>query len=91
MEELMQLKWFLENSFRTPAQGKRWLHQPVPALQGRTPISVLIDGDIDERLSRSTSLTASCAALFALLLFILRYIMYRQESYNGAYWPGRRQ
>ena len=36
MEKLTQLKWFLENSFRTATQGKRWLHQPVPALQGRT-------------------------------------------------------
>jgi uncharacterized protein (DUF2384 family) len=47
MEKLTQLKWFLENSFRTVALGKRWLHQPVPALRGRTPLSVLIDGDID--------------------------------------------
>jgi uncharacterized protein (DUF2384 family) len=47
MEKLTQLKWFLENSFRTIGQGKRWLHQPVPALRGRTPISVLIEGDID--------------------------------------------
>ena len=51
MEKLTQLKWFLENSFRTVTQGKRWLHQPVPALRGRTPISVLIDGDIDAVLS----------------------------------------
>ncbi len=47
MEKLTQLKWFLENSFRTTAQGKRWLHQAVPALRGRTPMSVLIEGDID--------------------------------------------
>ena len=47
MEKLSQLKWFLENSFRTPAHGKRWLHQSVPALKGRTPISVLLEGDID--------------------------------------------
>ncbi|HEX6808458.1 MAG TPA: antitoxin Xre/MbcA/ParS toxin-binding domain-containing protein [Gemmatimonadaceae bacterium] len=47
MEKLTQLKWLLENAFRTPAAGKRWLHQPVPALKGRLPISVLTDGDID--------------------------------------------
>ncbi|MEO5818833.1 MAG: antitoxin Xre/MbcA/ParS toxin-binding domain-containing protein [Gemmatimonadaceae bacterium] len=47
MEKLTQLKWFLENAFRTAALGKRWLHQPVPAFQGRTPLSLLIGGDID--------------------------------------------
>lgn len=47
MEKLTQLKWLLENAFRTAAEGKRWLHQPVPALRGRLPISVLTDGDID--------------------------------------------
>ncbi len=46
MEKLTQLKWFLENAFRTPELGKRWLHQAVPALKGRTPISVLTEGDI---------------------------------------------
>lgn len=51
MEKLTQLKWFLENAFRTPEIGKRWLHQSVPALKGRTPISVLTDGDIDTVLA----------------------------------------
>ncbi len=50
MEKLTQLKWFLENSFRTPVLGKRWLHQSVPGLKGRTPISVLTEGDIDRVL-----------------------------------------
>lgn len=50
MEKLTQLKWFLENAFRTPEIGKRWLHQPVPALKGRMPISVLTEGDIDSVL-----------------------------------------
>jgi uncharacterized protein (DUF2384 family) len=50
MEKLTQLKWFLENAFRTPEIGKRWLHQPVPALKGRTPLSVLTEGNIDSVL-----------------------------------------
>ena len=50
MEKLTQLKWFLENAFRAPELGKRWLHQPVPALKGRMPISLLIEGDIDSVL-----------------------------------------
>jgi uncharacterized protein (DUF2384 family) len=51
MEKLTQLKWFLENAFRTPDLGKQWLHQAVPALKGRMPISVLTEGDIDSVLS----------------------------------------
>ncbi|MHB1862742.1 MAG: helix-turn-helix domain-containing protein [Gemmatimonadaceae bacterium] len=50
MEKLTQLKWLVENAFRTPALGKRWLYQPVPALKGRMPISVLTEGDIDSVL-----------------------------------------
>ena len=58
MEKLTQLKWFLENAFRTPAIGKRWLHQAVPALKGRTPISVLTEGDIDSVLGILATHTA---------------------------------
>lgn len=47
VEKLTQLKWFLDNSFRSSRIGKEWLHQPVPGLKGRTPISVLAEGDID--------------------------------------------
>ncbi|MEO8334290.1 MAG: hypothetical protein ABI664_04930 [bacterium] len=47
MEKFTQLKWFFENAFRTPALGKRWLHQSVPAFQVRTPLSLLISGDVD--------------------------------------------
>ena len=50
VEKLSQLRWFIENAFRTPAIGKSWLHQAVPALRGRTPLSLLIDGDIDSVL-----------------------------------------
>ena len=46
LRRLTQLKPLLENSFRTSAHGKRWLRQPAPALQRRTPMSVLVDGNI---------------------------------------------
>lgn len=58
MEKLTQLKWFLENAFRTPETGKRWLHQAVPALKGRTPLSVLTEGDIDAVLGVLATHTA---------------------------------
>ena len=50
MDRFRQLKWFVENAFRTPDVGKRWLRQSVPALQGRMPISVLTEGDVDSVL-----------------------------------------
>lgn len=50
MEKLTQLKWLLDNAFRSPERGKQWLHEAVPALKGRTPISVLTSGDLDSVL-----------------------------------------
>lgn len=50
-EELAQLARLVASAFRTLELGQRWLRQPVPALQGRTPISVLVDGDIDAVLT----------------------------------------
>ena len=47
MEKLQQLRFLLETSFRSAAVGQRWLHAPSRALQGRTPIAVLADGDLD--------------------------------------------
>jgi uncharacterized protein (DUF2384 family) len=50
VEQFAQLKRLLEDTFRTPEVGRQWLLQGVPALQGRTPISVITDGDIDNVL-----------------------------------------
>jgi uncharacterized protein (DUF2384 family) len=47
MEQLNHLRWLLANAFRTADIGKRWLHQSVPGLQGRTPLTVLAEGDLD--------------------------------------------
>ena len=47
VEKLSQLKWLLENAFRTPEIGKRWLYRSVPGLAGKTPIAALLAGDID--------------------------------------------
>jgi len=47
MEQLNHLQWLLANAFRTLDVGKRWLHQPVPGLRGRTPFATLAEGDLD--------------------------------------------
>ena len=50
LEKLPELRRLVENAFRTPELGKRWFRQPAPALKGRTPISALRDGQIDNVL-----------------------------------------
>jgi putative toxin-antitoxin system antitoxin component (TIGR02293 family) len=50
LPKFTQLKRFLENTFRTPELGRQWLRRAVPALHGRTPISVIADGEIDRVL-----------------------------------------
>lgn len=47
IEKLSQLKWLLNNAFRTPDIGKRWLYRPTPGLGGKTPAASLLEGKID--------------------------------------------
>jgi len=47
VEKLSQLKWLLNNAFRTPEIGKRWLYRPAPGLGGKTPAASLLEGKID--------------------------------------------
>lgn len=47
VEKLSQLKWLLDNAFRTPLVGKRWLYRSVPGLGGKTPSAALLAGEID--------------------------------------------
>jgi len=58
MEKLNQLRHLLETSFRTPEAGERWLHTPSPGLQGRTPLAVLTEGDVDAVLQLLGTLAA---------------------------------
>ena len=58
MEKLQQLRHLLETSFRGPEAGERWLHAPSPGLAGRTPLSVLTDGDLDAVLQLLGTLAA---------------------------------
>jgi uncharacterized protein (DUF2384 family) len=48
VEKLSQLKWLLDNAFRTPQVGKQWLYRPAPGLGGSTPIGALLAGDLDK-------------------------------------------
>jgi hypothetical protein len=47
VEKLSQLKWLLDNAFRTPDIGKRWLYRPASGLGGKTPAASLLEGKID--------------------------------------------
>jgi uncharacterized protein (DUF2384 family) len=44
LEELQQLRHLLGEVFRTPDSALEWVHSPVPALGGKTPLLVLTEG-----------------------------------------------
>jgi putative toxin-antitoxin system antitoxin component (TIGR02293 family) len=46
LQGLNRLKHLLSRVFREPQGANEWLHSPVPALGGRTPISYLRDGKL---------------------------------------------
>ena len=51
MEQITELLYLLRSTFRTMDVAREWLHSPVPLLRGRTPISLLRKGEIEEVIS----------------------------------------
>jgi uncharacterized protein (DUF2384 family) len=47
LEQLNQLRYLLQTSFRNMDAAQRWMHSPLPALQGRTPHFALVEGDVE--------------------------------------------
>jgi putative toxin-antitoxin system antitoxin component (TIGR02293 family) len=50
MEKLRMLKYLLEAVFENEADAQEWLHASVPILKGRSPKSLLREGEIDRVL-----------------------------------------
>lgn len=50
LESVRELLFLLEKVFGDLDQALEWLYRPVPMLRGRTPISRLREGRIDEVL-----------------------------------------
>lgn len=48
MEKLRTLRFLLESIFESPDAAIEWLHSGVPMLRGRTPISFLERGRLEE-------------------------------------------
>jgi len=48
MEKLRTLRFLIESVFEEPASATEWLHSSVPMLRGRSPISFLEEGRLDE-------------------------------------------
>lgn len=48
MERLRVLRYLLESVFADEGEAQSWLHSSVPMLRGRTPISLLAEGRVDE-------------------------------------------
>lgn len=50
LESLRELRFLLDKVFEDAEGALAWLHRPVPALRGRTPIARLREGRMDEVL-----------------------------------------
>lgn len=50
MEELRTLRYLLDAVFEDERRAQEWLHSSVPMLRGRSPISLLERGRLDEVL-----------------------------------------
>jgi uncharacterized protein (DUF2384 family) len=48
LEQLNQIRYLIENSFRSHEARQRWLHAPAPGLKGKTPYAALTEGNLDE-------------------------------------------
>lgn len=48
VEKLQVLRHLLNQVFDDPEDALEWMYSPVPMLQGRTPVSVMEEGELDE-------------------------------------------
>jgi uncharacterized protein (DUF2384 family) len=58
VEKLQQLRYLLESAFRDERAVLEWLHSPVPAFRGRSPLSLLREGQLDELIEAVATLDA---------------------------------
>ncbi len=47
LEAINQLRYLLETGFRNADAAERWMHSPLPALKGRTPLFTITEGELD--------------------------------------------
>lgn len=48
IEKLNELRHVLSSVFKEDDAAREWLHEPVPALRGRTPFSLIVRGQMDD-------------------------------------------
>ena len=58
VEKLQQLRYLLESAFQDERAMLEWLHSPVPAFRGRSPLSLLKEGQLDELIEAVATLDA---------------------------------
>ena len=58
LEQLNQLRYLLETSFRNIDAAQRWMHAPLAALRGRTPHFALVEGDVEALVKILATLAA---------------------------------
>jgi hypothetical protein len=54
----LQLRDLLESAFQGERAVLEWLHSPVPAFRGRSPLSLLKEGKLDELIEAMATLDA---------------------------------
>lgn len=48
LESLQELKYLLGSVFATKAEADEWLHSPLPAFRGRSPIAMIRRGKLGD-------------------------------------------
>ena len=62
LEHLSELRHLLDTVFSNSEACMRWLHTPVPALRGRTPMAFIRSGDVKQVIGLLAGLEAGAFA-----------------------------
>lgn len=62
LEHLSELRHLLDTVFPDPEACAQWLHSPVPALRGRTPMTFIRSGDLQQVIGLLAGLEAGAFA-----------------------------
>jgi|HubBroStandDraft_6_1064221.scaffolds.fasta_scaffold253390_1 hypothetical protein len=58
LERLNQLRHVLENEFDSADAAQAWLHMPLAGFGGRTPLSLVTNGEVDAVIAALDTTTA---------------------------------
>lgn len=62
MEQIREIVHLLRTRFSSGDAAQRWFHSPVPMLRGRTPVSLVQQGQADDVISVLAGLASGAHA-----------------------------